>query len=82
MQEEWAKIREDGRMEKTCHKPLQIDTKYPWCANLCMFMEKENFFQNNFLVADGKFDFTNSVSEMERMLARENSHTAFALQSA
>lgn len=65
----------EGR--KTCYKPLQIDTKYPWCANLCMLVEKESLFQNNFRIVDGKFDFANSVNEMERMLAREKAYKGY-----
>lgn len=63
--------------KKTCYKPLQIDTKYPWCANLCMLVEKESLFRNNFLIVDGKFNFANSVNEMERMLAREKAYKGY-----
>ena len=56
---------------KTKHKPLDIDLKYPWCANLKMILEKEEDFGNHFAIKDGKFDFSNKVSEEEKKTSRE-----------
>lgn len=62
---------------KTKHKPLEIDLKYPWCANLKMILEKEEDFGNLFAIKDGKFDFLDSISEEERMVAWEKAYNGF-----
>lgn len=59
----------EGR--RNCFKPLDVDIKYPWCANLYKLVEKEKLFHDNFWIKDGKFDFSDMVSEEEREKARE-----------
>ncbi|GFI04169.1 hypothetical protein IMSAGC005_03021 [Lachnospiraceae bacterium] len=54
-----------------CFKPLEVDTKYPWCVNLCKLVEKEKFFHDNFSIKNGKFDFSDTVSEEDKAIARE-----------
>lgn len=65
------KIAEGG---DTDHMPLMIDTKYPWCANLKMVTETEELFRDHFTIADGKFDFLDTVSEEDRAAAREKAY--------
>lgn len=59
----------EGR--KNCLKPLTVNIKYPWCANLYKLVEREKLFHDNFSIKDGKFDFSNKVSEEEKKTARE-----------
>lgn len=59
----------EGR--KNCLKPLTVNIKYPWCANLYKLVEREKLFHDNFSIKDGKFDFSNKVSEEEKKMARE-----------
>ncbi|MDE6950229.1 MAG: hypothetical protein K2P64_04845 [Lachnospiraceae bacterium] len=59
----------EGR--KNCLKPLTVNIKYPWCANLYKLVEREKLFHDNFSIKDGKFDFSNNVSEEEKKMARE-----------
>lgn len=57
--------------KKTCLKPLDIDIRYPWCANLSTLVDHEKRFHDSFSIKDGKFDFLDSVSEEDRRTARE-----------
>ena len=65
----------EGRKAK--HKPLEINFKYPWCADLKMILEKEEDFRNHFTIKDGKFDFLDSIPEEERMVAWEKAYNGF-----
>lgn len=60
---------DEGR--KNCLKPLNIDTQYPWCANLYKLVDQEKLFREYFSIKDGKFDFSDKVSEEDRKIARE-----------
>lgn len=62
----------EGR--RNCFKPLDVDIKYPWCANLYKLVDKEKLFHDNFLIKEGKFDFSDEVSEEEREKAREKAY--------
>lgn len=57
--------------KKTCLKPLDIDIRYPWCANLSTLVDKEKLFHDSFSIKDGKFDFSDAVSVEDRTAARE-----------
>ena len=59
----------EGR--KNCLKPLAVDIKYPWCANLYKLVDNEKLFHENFSIKDGKFNFSDTVSEKEKKIARE-----------
>lgn len=59
----------EGR--KNCFKPLEVDAKYPWCADLYELVEKEKSFHDYFSIRDGKFDFSEEVSEENRIIARK-----------
>ena len=59
----------EGR--KNCLKPLEIDIRYLWCANLSTLVDNEKLFYDTFSIKDGKFDFLDTVSEEEREMARE-----------
>ena len=52
-------------------KPLVLDLRYPWCANLCKLVENEKIFQGYFTIRDGKFDFADHISEEERKIIRK-----------
>lgn len=62
----------EGR--KTCLKPLDIDIRYPWCADLSILVDNEKLFHDTFSIKDGKFDFSDAVSEEERKMAREKAY--------
>ena len=55
-------------------KPLEIDMRYPWCANLYKLVENESLFQDCFLIKNSKFSFLDSVSEEDRRKAREKAY--------
>lgn len=55
-------------------KPLEIDMRYPWCANLYKLVENESLFQDCFLIKNSKFGFLDSVSEEDRRKARERAY--------
>lgn len=55
-------------------KPLEIDMRYPWCANLYKLVENESLFQDCFLIKNSKFSFLGSVSEEDRRKAREKAY--------
>lgn len=59
----------EGR--KTCLKSLDINIQYPWCADLSTLVNKEKLFHDSFSIKDGKFDFSDEVSEEDRKVARE-----------
>ena len=52
--------------KKNCLKPLTVNIKYPWCANLYKLVEREKLFHDNFSIRGGKFDFSDRVSEDEK----------------
>lgn len=62
----------EGR--KNSFKSLEIDMKYPWCVNLFKLVEKEKLFHEYFSIKDGKFDFADTVSEEDRIIAREKAY--------
>ena len=55
-------------------KPLEIDKRYPWCANLYKLVENESLFQDCFFIKNSKFSFWDSVSEEDRRKAREKAY--------
>lgn len=55
-------------------KPLEVDMRYPWCANLYKLVENESLFQDCFLIKNSKFSFLGSVSEEDRRKAREKAY--------
>lgn len=55
-------------------KPLEIDMRYPWCANLYKLVENESLFQDCFFIKNSKFGFLDSVSEEDRRKARERAY--------
>ena len=55
-------------------KPLEIDMRYPWCANLYRLVENESLFQDCFFIKNSKFVFLDSVSEEDRRKAREKAY--------
>ena len=55
-------------------KPLEIDMRYPWCANLYKLVENESLFQDCFFIKNSKFVFLDSVSEEDRRKAREKAY--------
>lgn len=57
--------------KKNCFKPLDVDIHHPWGINLHKLIEKEKLFYEYFSIRDGKFDFSDTVSEEERAVARE-----------
>lgn len=72
----WLKLENKRKIwmqqgKKTCLKPLNINMHYPWCVDLCKLIEKEKVFYDNFSIKDGKLDFSDSVTEQEREIARE-----------
>ncbi|WP_075721996.1 hypothetical protein [Roseburia sp. 499] len=56
---------------KACLKPLQLNMQYPWCTDLCMLVEKEKLFQEYFSIKEGKFNFSDLVTEDIKIKARE-----------
>lgn len=68
----------DGK--KNCLKPLELDKKYAWCANLYKLVDEEKLFHDNFSIKDGKFDFSDAVSEEERKTAREKAYQSYKPQ--
>ena len=56
---------------KNCLKPLEVDRRYPWCANLYKLVEQEPLFHDSFSINEGKFDFSDAVPEEDRAAARE-----------
>ena len=72
----WLKLEHKRRLwmaagRKNCYKPLEVDIRYPWGANLKMLVEKEKLFQDCFVIRDGKLDFADFVTEEDKMEARE-----------
>ena len=55
-------------------KPLEIDMRYPWCANLYKLVENESLFQDCFFIKNSKFSFWDSVSEEDRRKARDKAY--------
>ena len=55
-------------------KPLEVDMRYPWCANLYKLVENESLFQDCFFIKNSKFGFLDSVSEEDRRKAREKAY--------
>ena len=55
-------------------KPLEIDMRYPWYANLYKLVENESLFQDCFLIKNSKFSFLDSVSEEDRRKVREKAY--------
>ena len=56
---------------KNCLKPLEVDRRYPWCANLYKLVEQEPLFHDSFSIYEGKFDFSYAVPEEDRAAVRE-----------
>lgn len=45
--------------------------QYPWCVDLCMLVEKREIISRILLKKDGKFDFSDLVTEDVKIKARE-----------
>ncbi|MDE7446248.1 MAG: hypothetical protein K2N15_11205, partial [Lachnospiraceae bacterium] len=60
--------------KKICFKPLEVNMQYPWCANLYNLVEKEKLFHDYFSIKEGKFDFSDTVSEEDKAIAREKAY--------
>lgn len=59
--EQWKK---EGRL--TCSKPMKLNLEYPWCQQLYTLIEKEDIFNNYFVVKKKAVYFSDNVSEEER----------------
>ena len=59
------------------HKPLEVNPNYPWYNDLKMLLEQNEAFGSNFVLKDGKFDFSDSVSRKDRMIAWEKAYLWF-----
>lgn len=55
-------------------KPLDVDIQYPWCVNLYRLVDKEKLFHEYFSIKDGKFDFSDKVSDADKNIAREKAY--------
>lgn len=60
--------------KKTRFKSLEVDIRYPWCANLYQLVENEKLFHDYFSIKEGEFDFSDEVSEEEKVMAREKDY--------
>lgn len=60
--------------KKTRFKSLEVDIRYPWCANLYQLVENEKLFHDYFSIKEGEFDFSDEVSEKEKVMAREKAY--------
>lgn len=60
--------------KKTSFKSLEVNIRYPWCANLYQLVENEKLFHDYFSIKEGKFDFADEVSEEEKIMAREKAY--------
>ena len=60
--------------KKTRFKSLEVDIRYPWCANLYQLVENEKLFHDYFSIKEGEFDFSDEVSEEEKVMAREKAY--------
>lgn len=75
----WLKLEHKRSMwiaegKHTCLKPMKVDIQYPWCAYLYRLVENEKSFHNWFSIQDGKFDFSDQISEQDRSAAREKAY--------
>ncbi len=59
----------EGR--KTALKPLMVNTDYSWGTVLQKLVENESLFSDIFLLNDGKFDFSDTLSEDDKQAAIE-----------
>lgn len=59
------------------YKLLEVNPKDSWYGNLKMLLEQNEAFSSNFAIKDGKFCFSDSVSEKDRMIAREKVYLWF-----
>ena len=57
-----------------CFEPLEVDVQYSWCANLHKLVEEEKLFHDYFSIKDGKFDFSDAVSEEDKAKEREKAY--------
>ena len=60
--------------KKTSFKSLEVNIRYPWCANLYQLVENEKLFHDYFSIKEGEFDFSDEVSEEEKVMAREKAY--------
>ena len=75
----WLKLEHKRRIwiaqgKKTRFKSLEVDIRYPWCANLYQLVENEKLFHDYFSIKEGEFDFSDEVSEEEKVMAREKAY--------
>lgn len=75
----WLKLEHKRSLWKAegkeiCFKPLEVNMQYPWCANLYNLVEKEKLFHDCFSIKEGKFDFSDTVSEEDKAIAREKAY--------
>lgn len=57
--------------KRTCLKPLKLNMQYPWCVDLCRLVQKEKLFHDNFSISERKFNFSNLVTEHDKIMTRE-----------
>lgn len=60
--------------KKACFKSLEVDMQYPWCVNLYKLIKQEELFSKNFSIKEGKFDFSDVITEEEKAVARERAY--------
>lgn len=75
----WLKLEHKRSMwiaegRKNCLKPLKINMQYPWCVDLNSLVEKEKLFHDSFIIKEGKLEFSDLVSEKDRVIAREKAY--------
>lgn len=70
----------DGRREKTCLKPFELDIQCSWCLDLNRLVEKERKFQSCFKIENGYLNFSDDVTEVDRTVLREKAFQNYNLQ--
>ncbi len=75
----WAKLEYKRSIwiaqgKKNCYKPLDIDMKYTWCKNLYFLVKNEKIFQKYFAINNGKFDFSEMLSEEDKAMERKKAY--------
>lgn len=59
------------------YKLLEVNPRDSWYGNLKILLEQNEAFGSSFAIKDGKFGFSDSVSEKDRMIAREKVYLWF-----
>lgn len=53
------------------HKPLKLNYNYPWCRQLKQIVELDERFKKSFVIKDSSFDFSENISEDEKVKIRK-----------